>query len=126
VQARKHHHHHHHQISRFECHPLQDHFITRLFAIVVKVTKLSFFLVCRGWTPRDGLYDIADQLIDPGLGLHGPIGIPELSTFDPENQTQFWFGFQCMQNNFVELGRIGLGFKVVSPLMYDECHGFRR
>jgi hypothetical protein len=34
------------QDQRFECHPLQDHFITRLFAIVVKVTKLSFFLVC--------------------------------------------------------------------------------
>jgi hypothetical protein len=38
--------------------------------------------VGRGCTPRDGLYGIADQLIDPGLGLHGPIGIPELSTFD--------------------------------------------
>ncbi len=25
---------------------MQDHFITRLFTIVVKVTKLSFFLVC--------------------------------------------------------------------------------
>ncbi len=33
------------RIKSFECHPLQDHFITRLFAIVVKVTKLSFFLV---------------------------------------------------------------------------------
>ncbi len=35
-----------------------------------------------GWTPRDELYGIADQSIDPGLGLHGPIGIPKLSTFD--------------------------------------------
>jgi len=34
------------QDQRFECHPLQDHFSTRLFAIVVKVTKLSFFLMC--------------------------------------------------------------------------------
>ncbi len=34
------------RIKSFECHPLQVHFITRLFAIVVKVTKLSFFLVC--------------------------------------------------------------------------------
>jgi hypothetical protein len=58
-----------------------------LFAIVVKVTKLSFFLVCRGWTPRDGLYGIADQLIDPSLGLQGPIGIPVLSTLNLENQT---------------------------------------
>jgi hypothetical protein len=58
-----------------------------LFAIVVKVTKLFFFLVCRGWTPRDGLYGIVDQLIDPGLGLHGPIGIPKLFTLNPENQT---------------------------------------
>jgi hypothetical protein len=82
--------------------------------------------VGREWTPRDGLYGIADQLIDPGLGLHEPIGIPELSTFDHENQTQFWFDFQCMQSNFVELGRIGLGFRVVNPLMYNECHGFRR
>jgi hypothetical protein len=45
--------------------------------------------VGRGCTPRDGLYGIADQLIDPGLGLQGPIGIPELFTFNPENQTQF-------------------------------------
>ncbi len=93
---------------------------------MVKVTKLSFFIVCRGWTPHDRLHGIANQLIDLGLGLHGPIGIPELSTLDPKNQTQFWFGFQCMQSNFVELGRIGLGFRVVNPLMYDECHGFRR
>ncbi len=38
----------------------------------------------RGWTPRDGLYGIADRLIDPGFGLHGPIGILELSTLDLE------------------------------------------
>ncbi len=82
--------------------------------------------MCRGWTPRDGLYGIADQLINLDLSLHGPIGIPELSTLDLENQTQFWFGFQCMQSNFVELGRIGLRFRVVSPLMYDKCHGFQR
>jgi hypothetical protein len=35
-----------------------------------------------GWTPRDKLYGIVDQLIDPSLGLHEPIGIPKLSTFD--------------------------------------------
>jgi hypothetical protein len=46
------------------------------------VTILRCFIVGRGWTPRDELYGIADQLIDPGLGLHGPIGILELSTFD--------------------------------------------
>jgi hypothetical protein len=43
---------------------------------------LKVFCLGRWWTPRDGLYGIADQSIDPGLGLHGPIGIPELSTFD--------------------------------------------
>jgi hypothetical protein len=37
-----------------------------------------------GWTPRDELYGIADQSIDPDLGLHEPIGILELSTFNPE------------------------------------------
>ncbi len=37
-----------------------------------------------GWTPRDELYGIADQLIAPGLGLHEQIGIPELSTFDAQ------------------------------------------
>jgi hypothetical protein len=42
-----------------------------------------FYLGCR-WTLRDELYGIADQLIDPGLGLHEPIGIPKLSTLDPE------------------------------------------
>jgi hypothetical protein len=35
-----------------------------------------------GWTPRDKLYGIANQSIDPDLGLHEPIGIPELSTFN--------------------------------------------
>jgi len=45
------------------------------------------FFSGRGWTPRDGLYGIADRSIDPGLGLHGPIGIPELSTLDPEVRT---------------------------------------
>jgi hypothetical protein len=38
------------------------------------------FCLGRGWTPRDELYGIADQSIDPGLRLHKPIGIPELST----------------------------------------------
>ncbi len=42
------------------------------------------FYLGRSWTPRDVLYGIVDQLIDPGLGLHEPIGIPELSTLDPE------------------------------------------
>ncbi len=40
--------------------------------------------VGRGWIACDELYGIANQLIDPGLGLHEPIGIPELSTFDLE------------------------------------------
>jgi len=40
------------------------------------------FYVGRGWTPRDELYGIVDQSIDPGLSLHEPIDIPELSTFD--------------------------------------------
>jgi len=43
---------------------------------------LKVFCLGRWWTPRDRLYGIADQSIDPGLGLHGPIGILELSTFD--------------------------------------------
>jgi hypothetical protein len=42
------------------------------------------FCLRRGWTPHDELYDIADQLIDLGLGLHGPIGSPKLSTFNPK------------------------------------------
>jgi hypothetical protein len=40
------------------------------------------FYLGRGWTPRDELYGIADQSINPDLGLHEPIGILELSTFD--------------------------------------------
>jgi len=36
----------------------------------------------RGWTPLDELYGAVDQSIDSSLGLHKPIGIPELSTFD--------------------------------------------
>jgi hypothetical protein len=43
---------------------------------------LKVFCLGRWWTPRDGLYGIADQSIDSSFGLHGPIGIPELSTFD--------------------------------------------
>jgi hypothetical protein len=46
------------------------------------VAILRCFIVGFGWTPRDELYDIANQWIDPDLGLHEPIGIPELSTFD--------------------------------------------
>jgi hypothetical protein len=42
------------------------------------------FCLGRGWTPRDELYGITDQSIDPDLGLHEPIGIPELSTLDLE------------------------------------------
>ncbi len=42
-----------------------------------------FCLGCE-WTPRDELYGIVDQLIDPSLGLHEPIGIPALSTLDLE------------------------------------------
>jgi hypothetical protein len=45
------------------------------------------FCLGREWTPHDGLYGIADRSIDPGLGLHGPISIPELSTLDPEVRT---------------------------------------
>jgi hypothetical protein len=41
----------------------------------------SFIGGC-GWTPRDELYGIIDQSIDPGFSVHEPIGIPELSTFD--------------------------------------------
>jgi hypothetical protein len=44
---------------------------------------LMFCLGC-GWTPLDELYGIEDQSIDSSLGLHEPIGIPELSTLDPE------------------------------------------
>jgi hypothetical protein len=40
------------------------------------------FCLGRGWTPRDELYGIVDQPIDPDLGLHEPIGILELSTLD--------------------------------------------
>jgi hypothetical protein len=40
-----------------------------------------FVVRCR-WTPRDELYGIVDQSIDPGLALHEPIGIPELSTLN--------------------------------------------
>jgi hypothetical protein len=43
---------------------------------------LKVFCLGRWWTPRDRLYGIVKHSIDPGLGLHGPIGIPELSTFD--------------------------------------------
>jgi hypothetical protein len=59
---------------------------------------LMFCLGC-GWTPRDELYGIIDQLIDPGLGLHEPIGILELSTFDSKvcmipivHNTNYFFG----------------------------------
>ncbi len=40
--------------------------------------------VGRGWTPRDKLYGIVNQSIDPSLGLHEPICILEPSTFDLE------------------------------------------
>jgi len=43
---------------------------------------LKVFCLGRWWTPRDGLYGIADQSIDPDLGLHRPMGIPELFTFN--------------------------------------------
>ncbi len=42
------------------------------------------FCLGRGWTPDDELYGIADQSINPGLGLHEPVGIPEVSTLHPE------------------------------------------
>jgi len=42
------------------------------------------FCLGHGWTPRDELYGITDQSIDPGRGLHEPIGILELSTVDLE------------------------------------------
>ncbi len=41
---------------------------------------LLVFCLGHGWTPPDELYGIADQSIDPGLGLHESISIPELST----------------------------------------------
>jgi hypothetical protein len=34
------------------------------------------FCLGRRWTPRDELYGIADQSIDPNFGLHELIGIP--------------------------------------------------
>ncbi len=48
---------------------------------------VPMFCLGREWTPRDELYGNADRLIDPGLGLHGPIGIPELSTLNLEVRT---------------------------------------
>jgi hypothetical protein len=45
---------------------------------------ILMFCLGRGWTPRDGLYGIADRSIDPDLGLHGSIGIAELSTLNPK------------------------------------------
>jgi len=44
--------------------------------------NLLMFCLRRGWTPRDELYDITDQLIHPDLGLYEPIGILEVSTLD--------------------------------------------
>jgi hypothetical protein len=38
----------------------------------------------RWWIPRDELYGIAAQSIDPDFGLHEPIGIPKVSTLDPD------------------------------------------
>jgi hypothetical protein len=43
---------------------------------------VSMFSSGREWTPRDELYNIANQSIDLNLGLHEPIGILELSTFN--------------------------------------------
>jgi len=43
---------------------------------------VSMFSSGHEWTPRDELYNIANQSIDLDLGLHEPIGIFELSTFD--------------------------------------------
>jgi hypothetical protein len=62
----------------------------------------SIVLFGRGWTSRDELYGIADQSIDPGLGLHEPIGIPELSTFDPKVRT---IPIVCSINCFSMTGR---------------------
>jgi hypothetical protein len=45
---------------------------------------LLMFCLGRGWTSRDELYDIVDQLIDSSFGLHELINIPELSILDPE------------------------------------------
>jgi hypothetical protein len=43
---------------------------------------LKVFCLGRWWTPLDRLYGIADRSINPDLGLHRPMGIPELFTFD--------------------------------------------
>jgi hypothetical protein len=43
---------------------------------------LQVFCFRRWWTPRDELYGIANQWINPGLGLHEPIGILELFTLN--------------------------------------------
>jgi hypothetical protein len=55
-----------------------------IFASPQRCGDVPMFCLGRGWTPHDELYDIADQLINPGFGLHEPIGIPELSTLDLE------------------------------------------
>jgi hypothetical protein len=55
-----------------------------IFSSPQKCGDVSMFCLGRGWTPRDELYSIVDHSIDPDLGLHEPIGIPELSTVDLE------------------------------------------
>ncbi len=68
-----------------------------------------------GWTPRDGLYGIADQSVDPGLDLHGPISIPELSTLDPKVRT---IPIVCSIDCFSVTGR--------SKLLSNSCKFFIR
>jgi hypothetical protein len=63
-----------------------------------------------GWTLRDGLYGIAYRSIDSGLGLHGPIGILELSTLDPEVRT---IPIVCSIDCFFVIGRSKL-FQVLA------------
>jgi len=56
-------------------------FTPKMWRSFMRSILLMFCLGC-GWTPRDELYGIIDQPIDPDLGLHKPIGILELSTLD--------------------------------------------
>jgi len=55
-----------------------------IFVSPQRCGDVLMFCLGRWWTPRDELYGIVDQSIDPGLSLHEPIGILELSTLDLE------------------------------------------
>jgi hypothetical protein len=44
--------------------------------------NLLMFCLGRGWTPRDELYGITNESIDPDFGLYEPISIPKASSLD--------------------------------------------